>query len=373
MEEILRKNMLNFENNLSNYATKDKDAIHLKKYVKDIRPSYFRDIDKIIHSLSYTRYLDKTQVFSLVENDNISKRIVHVSLVSKLARTIGRALALNEDLIEAIALGHDLGHVPFGHVGEKILNDLSLKYDNTYFNHNVQSVRLLMNVENNGKGINLTLQTLDGILCHNGELVQDKYYPIKKTKEEFIKEYEKCYLDNKKISKLIPSTLEGCVVRICDIIGYIGRDIEDAVRMGVLDKNNIPEIITNILGANNKDIINTIIMDVIENSYDKPYIKMSDKVFESLNKLKQFNYEFIYSKANSKEQIEIYKSMFNNLFNTYLIHVKENKKDKDIFKLFLNDMNKDYKENTTNERKVIDYIAGMTDDFFMKQYEKYRI
>ncbi|MEI3499446.1 MAG: HD domain-containing protein [Bacilli bacterium] len=181
----LEENMYNHENNLSKFARLSKNAIRLKQEESDIRPAYFRDIDRIIYSLSYTRYIDKTQVFSLKENDHISKRIIHVQFVSKIAKTIGRALGLNEDLIEAIALGHDLGHVPFGHVGEKILNDISLKYDNTYFNHNAQSVRELMSLEKNGQGLNITIQVLDGILCHNGEFLSGKYIPKKKVYKPF--------------------------------------------------------------------------------------------------------------------------------------------------------------------------------------------
>lgn len=367
----LREQMLKNETFLKDYACFDKDAIYLNVIEEDMRPSYFRDIDKIIHSSSYTRYLDKTQVFSQVNNDNITKRIVHVSLVSKLARTIGRALSLNEDLIEAMALGHDLGHVPFGHPGERILNDISLKYDNTYFNHNVQSVRLLKDVENNGKGLNLTIQTLDGILCHNGELVLNKYMPIKKDLNSFLNDYEKCYVDKDMVKKLRPMTLEGCVVRICDVIAYIGRDIEDAIKLNIIKHEDIPELVKETLGVTNSSIINTILLDVIENSMDKNYIKMSDKVFEALICLMDFNYKNIYLKANSKEQIEIIKNMFNHLFEYYLKNIDD--KNNDINVIFLNNMDKKYLENTSDVRKVIDYIAGMTDDFFLKQYEKYRI
>ena len=371
MNSILKNEMLKNELYLKEYACKDRDAIHLKEYEEDIRPAYFRDIDRIIHSSAYTRYLDKTQVFSLVKNDNITKRIVHVSLVSKLARTIGRALSLNEDLIEAIALGHDLGHVPFGHTGERILNELSLKYDNTYFNHNVQSARLLMNLENDGNGLNLTLQTLDGILCHNGEFVLEKYRPKKKNIKTFLEEYEKCYTDKLQVSKLVPMTLEGCVVRISDVIAYIGRDIEDAIRLKLIKKEDIPSSITDVLGSDNKTIVNTILLDVINNSLNKDYIRMSDNIFKALVELKKFNYENIYNKANSKEQVEIYRNMFSYLFEFYLKNI--NDLSNDINVIFLNDMSDEYLKNTSGTRKVIDYIAGMTDEFFMKQYDKYKL
>ena len=371
MEVEIKDVMLKNELYLKEYATKNKDAIHLKEYHEDIRPAYFRDIDRIIHSTAYTRYLDKTQVFSLVNNDNITKRIVHVNLVAKLARTIVRALSLNEDLIEAIALGHDLGHVPFGHVGERILNDISLKYDNTYFNHNVQSVRLLMNLENNGKGLNLTLQTLDGVLCHNGEFVLNEYKPVKKDINLFLEQYNNCYIDQTQISKLVPMTLEGCVVRICDVIAYVGRDIEDAIRLNIIKLSDVPKSITDILGNDNKTIVNTILMDVINNSINKEYIKMSDKVFKALVELKEFNSKNIYNKANSKEQIEIYKNMFNYLFNFYLENI--NNKNNDINIIFLSEMSEEYLNNTNDVRKVIDYISGMTDEFFMNQYNKYKL
>ena len=367
------KNMKMRNRNLSKYASKDNDAIRLNPNKEDFRTAYFRDIDRILYSLSYTRYIDKTQVFSFEHNDMISKRMTHIQLVSKIARTIGRGLGLNEDLIEAASLGHDLGHVPFGHEGEKILNKLSLEYGEGYFNHNVQSVRILMDVENNGNGLNLTVQTLDGILCHNGELCLEKYVPTKKSKEDFLNQYNNCYTNKDTVKHLVPMTLEGCVVRICDIIGYIGRDIEDAVRLGILKKEDIPESITSVLGTDNKNIIDVILNDVIENSIDKPYIKMSEPIYKALYDLKEFNYENIYSKANTKEQIDIYNSMFSHLFNVYLEQLKNKDTSSDIYTIFLNSMNDEYKNNNSNERIVIDYIAGMTDDFFLKQYDKYRM
>ena len=163
--EIANKNFLRNETLLSDYACRDADAIRFEEDEEDLRPNYFHDIDRIIHSLSYTRYLDKTQVFSRSGNDHVSKRITHVQLVSKVARTIGRALALNEDLIEAIALGHDIGHTPLGHIGESLLNEISLRELGEYFAHNIQSVRHLMIVEKGGKGLNLCVQVYDGIMC----------------------------------------------------------------------------------------------------------------------------------------------------------------------------------------------------------------
>jgi len=357
--------------NLSEFATKDSEAIRLVEEKKeDLRPSFFRDIDRVLYSASYTRYIDKTQVFSFVNNDHISKRIIHVQFVSKIARTIGRALGLNTDLIEAAALGHDLGHVPFGHVGERILNEISIKNNEGYFNHNIESVRVLMELENNGYGKNITVQVLDAIMCHNGEFVLGKYTPVKKTKEEFLKEYNDSYIDSEVVKSLKPMTLEGCVVRISDVIGYIGKDIEDAITLGVIKESDVPENIKNTLGSTNTQIINTIVNDIIKNSINKPYIEMSKEIFESLIELKKFNYENIYAKANTKEEVEEFEVMFNTLFNKYLNDLKNNNTDSVIYTIYLKSMNQKYLENTTDARKVIDFIAGMTDDYFLSCYKK---
>ncbi len=363
----LRNIMLSHEEDFSPYASFDKDAIRLKPLESDIRPNYFRDIDRIIHSLSYTRYIDKTQVFTHAGDDNVSKRIIHVQLVSKIARTIARALKLNEDLAEAIALGHDIGHVPFGHPGEYILNDISLKYTGEYFAHNVESVRDLMVLEKGGEGINLSVQVLDGILCHNGEFALGKYDPTKKTKEDFLNDYYTSYKDPNYIKTLKPMTLEGCIVRISDLIGYLGRDIEDAIKLGVLDIKQVPTSITKVLGKTNSDIVNTIILDIIDNSFGKPYIKLSDKVFKAIVELKKFNYENIYYKANSKEDISHYETIFNSLFEYYLSHIDDS--NCSINKVYLSAMNESYKKETSPERKVIDYLAGMTDEYILKEYE----
>ena len=371
MYDEIKKNMLAKNEYLSDYATKDSEAYRFHEiHDNDFRAPFYRDADRIVYSLSYTRYMDKTQVFSFNDNDNISKRMTHVQMVSKIARTLGRGLRLNEDLIEAAALGHDIGHVPFGHAGERILNEISLEHGEGFFNHNVQSVRTLMYLENNGKGLNLTLQVLDAIMCHNGELELQEYRPIKKTKEEFLEEYKNTYLDKNQVTKLIPMTLEGCVVRVSDIIGYIGRDIEDAIRMGIITKDEIPEDISSVLGLTNKEIINTINVDLLTNSIGKDYLCMSDKVFNAIKKLKKFNYEYIYSKANSEERLNFYEVVFRTVFNHCLEDIKNNNKDGRIFKIFLDDMTEEYLNNTSDERKVIDYIAGMTDDYMVREYHR---
>ena len=369
MYEKIRENMGLKNNYLAPYACLDKEAYRFKSVIDDdFRTPFYRDSDRIVYSLSYTRYMDKTQVFSVNENDNISKRMTHVQMVSKIARTIGRALRLNEDLIEAAALGHDLGHVPYGHAGERNLNEISQEYGEGYFNHNIQSVRTLMTLENNGIGSNVSLQVLDAIMCHNGEFELQEYRPRTKTKEEFLAEYENTYNDADIVKTLVPMTLEGCVVRVCDIIAYIGRDIEDAVRMGVITEEEIPYEISSVLGVTNREIINTINVDLITNSLDKDYLCMSNDVFNAIKKLKAFNYEHIYSKSNSREMLDLYEDMFRKVFKQCLNDIKNNNRDGHIFTIFLNDMSDEYLNNTTDERKVIDYIAGMTDDFIVSEY-----
>lgn len=354
-----------------NLACKDSDAIYLSvEEERDFRTPFFRDIDRILYSLSFQRYMDKTQVFSFKDNDHLTKRMIHVLYVSKIARTIGRELGLNEDLIEAGALGHDLGHTPFGHVGEAILNEISVRAGCGYFNHNVHSVRLLMSIENHGMGKNITLQTMDAILCHNGELVMGKYEPRwNKTKEEFLSDYEKTYKDRRVSLELIPMTLEGCVVRISDLIAYLGRDIDDAIRMNLLKWSDVPNSITSVLGFSNREIVNTIINDVINNSKGKKYIKLSDDVYKAISDLKDFNYKNIYAKAYTVKEKCMLKTMLNTLYETYMSDLENNNQDSNIIKSYLNNMSLEYKKNS-NERIVIDYIAGMTDDYTLKEYNK---
>lgn len=373
MNETVFKNMNRFEDNLSKYACKNSEGYRLinEDTSKDPRPDFFRDIDRVIYSLAYMRYVDKTQVFAFNENDHITKRMMHVQMVSKIARTIGRALNLNEDLIEASALGHDLGHVPFGHEGEYILSRISLEHGEGYFNHNIQSVRDLMVLEDHGKGKNLTIQVLDAIMCHNGEFLLDEYKPRKKTKEQFLEEYNASYKDELVIKKLVPMTLEGCVVRVSDIIAYIGKDIEDAVRLGLITEADVPSDIVKILGIKNREIVNTITLDVIKNSVGKDYLRMSPEVFKAVLNLKKFNYEHIYAKAHDKEELELYETMIRTVFDKCLNDLENQNKDSEIYISYINEMNSSYVKNNTNARIVIDYIAGMTDDYLTYCYKKY--
>ena len=354
---------------LSPVATKSRDAIRLKEEESDFRTPFFRDVDRIINYSSYTRYSNKTQVFSFLGNDNIQTRIIHVNLVSKISRTIGRALLLNEDLIEAIALGHDIGHCPIGHVGEKILNKISLRELDEVFMHNIESVRNYMILENDGKGSNLTIQVLDGIMCHNGEKLLKRYTPRKKTKEEFLHDYYASYKMHKEKVDLTPMTLEGCVVKITDIISYVGRDLEDAIRLGFVNRDEIPDSITTVLGNSNRSIVNALVTDLINNSYGKEYLEFSEEVYNALNDLFVFNYKNIYNKANSQERLDYYDRVFNSLYDKYKEDLSNNNLDSSIYTYYLNKMSEEYNRTTSNERKIIDYISLMTDEFLIKEYE----
>ncbi len=370
MKQEIIDNLVKKESVLSNYATKSSEAIRLKENIDDFRPAFYRDIDKIINYSSYTRYSNKTQVFSFLGNDNVQTRIIHVSLVSKISRTIGRAMCLNEDLIEAIALAHDIGHSPIGHVGEKILNKISIRELNEVFMHNIQGVRNYMVLENDGEGSNLSIQVLDGIMCHNGEQLFKVYKPRKKTKEEFLEDYHNSYHMHEKRVDMTPMTLEGCIVKISDVISYVGRDIEDAIRLGFVNRDDLPSNITDVLGNSNKTIVHTLVTDLITNSYDKDYLAFSDDVFSALKDLFKFNYEHIYNIANTKERLNYYDKVFNSLYDHYKKDLINENKDSSIYKYHLNKMSEEYNKDTKLERKIIDYLAMMTDEFLIKEYEE---
>lgn len=336
------------------------------------RPAFVRDIEKIIHSPYYNRYTDKTQVFSFFRNDDISRRGYHVQLVARIARNIGNVLGLNESLIEAIALGHDIGHTPFGHAGERILNKIYNEKTGRYFNHNVHSVRVLDKIFSR----NISLQTLDGIICHNGEFVEQEYRPHNlKDFDEFDRMVEDCYTDKNNIKKLVPSTLEGCVVRICDMIAYIGKDRQDALQTNMFDT---PPVFSELsIGTTNAEMINNLSVNIIENSYGKDYIYLDNQYYEDIKKAKKENYEKIYfnEKIESKyDKViepmfwEIYEKLYNDLisgneesviFRHHMNFVRENEKyyDKDFTY-----------QNEEPAQIVADYIASMTDDYFIDLY-----
>ena len=354
---------------LSHLATLSSDG--LRRLQEDRLKSGYRqafslDVDRILHSLAYTRYIDKTQVFYLIKNDHITHRVLHVQLVSKIARTIGRFLGLNEDLIEAIALGHDIGHSPFGHDGERFLSELCRANNIGYFVHSVQGVQFLDRVERKGKGWNLCLQTLDGILCHDGEIHDQVLEPERNKSFEQHQNEMSCKKADPEI-KLIPMTSEGCVVRIADTISYIGRDIEDAIRLDMIKRSDLPEQSVKLLGNTNGTIVYNLVTDVIKNSFQKSYFAFSFEVSEALKILKKFNLEYIYLNPKIKRHSHVIKRLFEILFERYLKDIEKENRSSVIFTRFLKDMSEEYINDHSKEEVVRDFIAGMTDHYFLRQ------
>lgn len=359
------------------YRFDDADIVRRIETKKDEpsiwRPAFVRDTEKILHLPYYNRYTDKTQVFSFYSNDDITRRGLHVQLVSRIARNIGSVLGLNLDLIEAIALGHDIGHTPFGHAGEKYLSEIYCEHTGRYFNHNVHSVRVLDRIFSR----NLSLQTLDGILCHNGEMEMQKYKPHKdKTFEIFDSETKNCYLNKDGIKWLTPMTLEGCVVRICDMIAYLGKDRQDALTARIIPDTK--EFSVSAMGSENAEIINNLTVNIIENSYGKDYIALSPEMFTGLKMAKDENYRKIYLSKAVDAQYEVsVKPMIKELYEKLLDDLEKGNEKSFIFTHHIEDIQNrtayykgtDYLKEEKNQI-VVDYIASMTDNYFLKLYEK---
>lgn len=360
-----------------NFSANDESAIRRTPKTLDIcRPNFTRDVEAILHVPYYNRYNDKTQVFSFYKNDDISRRGLHVQLVSRIARTIGKVLNLNLDLIEAIALGHDIGHTPFGHAGERFLNEIYHEKTGRFFNHNVHSVRVLDKILCQ----NLSLQTLSGIISHNGEKEKIKLYPSKLNKfDEFDAIVEKCYTKEKYGDTLIANTLEGCLVRLCDIIAYVGKDRQDAEKARITTSK--VKYAKTSMGEKNAEIIKNFTIDIIENSYGKEYISMSEQAFKALKSLKSENYEKIYqSEKVDAEYNKIIKPMFVDLYGRLYDDLINKNENSPIFKHHIADVS-NYLKITNKEEKiedykkenphdiVVDYIASMTDDYFIDLHE----
>ncbi len=352
-EDILRR-----ENNIHDKATL-------------IRPAFSRDTEKIVNIPAYNRYSDKTQVFSFVENDDICRRSLHVQLVNRVSLGIGKLLGLNTDLIEAIALGHDLGHTPFGHAGEHFLSACYHEHTGRWFNHNVHSVRVLDKLYKR----NISLQVLDGVLCHNGEFEQQVLQTGNtKSFEELDALVEACMADENVIATLRPSTLEGCVVRVSDMIAYLGKDRADALDMGIIGSLDVFD--SCVIGTNNARIINNLTVDIISNSYGKDKIMMSEEVFEDLKTAKRQNYEKIYLKEGMVgETKNIVEEMFNEVYECLLQDLLSGNENSPVFlhhvkKLVAKSstITKDSYLTEEPNQIIVDYIASMTDSYFTELY-----
>lgn len=289
----------------------------------DVRTDYMRDRDRILHSKAFRRLKDKTQVFLSPQGDHYRTRLVHTLEVSQLSRTVAKALKLNEDLVEAIALAHDLGHTPFGHAGERALNRLSPDG----FRHYEQSVRVVERLENGGEGLNLTWEVRDGILNHQMELM--------------------------------PSTLEGRIVRLCDKIAYIHHDMDDAERAGIIDESMIPDHLHRILGSTHKDRLNTLIMDMIYQSDGKPDIMQSPEIQSAMLEIRQLMFRIVYTDSVAKaEEIKVTR-MLEQLFHYYMEHPGE----------MTGEFRRLLEEGEAKERVICDYISGMTDQYCIHCYK----
>lgn len=286
-----------------------------------IRTAFIRDRDRILHSKSFRRLKHKTQVFLSPQGDHYRTRLTHTLEVSQIARTISRALRLNEDLTEAIAMGHDLGHTPFGHSGEDVLNELLPGG----FEHNEQSLRVVEKLENEGEGLNLTFEVRDGILHHK--------------------------------KSGTPATLEGKVVSLADRIAYINHDIDDAIRAGILHEHDLPENAVRVLGDSHGKRINSMILDVVNQSFGKPTVQMSAPVFEQFDALRDFMFERVYKNSKAKSEEEKAKRVVYELFDYYRAHTN----------LLTGEYAK-YIDVDGEDRAVADYIAGMTDNYAISEY-----
>ena len=331
------------------------------------RPAFVRDVEKILHLPAYNRYTGKTQVFSFRSNDDLSRRGLHVQLVARIARDIGYALGLNCDLIEAIGLGHDLGHTPFGHAGERCLNSVFHERTGRWFHHNVHSVRVLDTLY----GRNITLQTLDGVLCHNGEYEQ-RVFELSGLRgfDEFDETLERCYTQGgHAIAHLRPMTLEGCVVRISDIIAYVGRDRQDAIEAGLLDGDAFAD---GLGGAYNSWILSHASADIIEHSYGKDRIEMSEELFAEIRRAKAENYAKIYRSSGIEgERAEVLGRAFELMYDRALADLKARDESSFIYRHHilrvseqLAHYGRTYEWERDLDQTVVDYIASMTDGYF---------
>ncbi|OUO89067.1 phosphohydrolase [Gordonibacter urolithinfaciens] len=331
------------------------------------RPAFARDIEKILNVPAYNRYADKTQVFSFVENDDICRRGLHVQLVSRIARGIGSLLGLNCELIEAIALGHDVGHTPFGHAGERYLSQCYHERTGRFFNHNVHSVRVLDRLYRR----NVSLQTLDGVLCHNGEFAQQVLRTGSTASfDELDCLVEACTADEDAIGRLRPSTLEGCVVRVADMIAYVGKDRYDAIELGVVDSLDAFE--SDYLGRDNARIINNLTVDIVNESYGTDRIALSEAAFDDLKRAKRQNYELIYTREGmAGNDGNVVGAMFEELYARLLDDLVRGDEGSPVFRHHVRSLAarsatitpEEYLAGEPNQI-VVDYLASMTDRYF---------
>ncbi|MBU4606263.1 MAG: HD domain-containing protein, partial [Proteobacteria bacterium] len=304
---------------------------------------------------------------SLVDNDQISHRVLHVQLVSKIARGLGRLLRLNEDLIEAIALAHDLGHPPFGHDGESYLSKKCVEHGIGPFMHNLESVHFLERLERGGRGLNLSLQVLDGVLTHDGEMHTVRLSP-RRDKDFAALDAQMAAKRADPSLEMIPMTLEGCLVRVADTIAYVGRDLEDAILLGLVSRDMVPGQVRRVLGESNGTIVYRLVEDLTANSLDQEHISFSAPVAQALGALKRFNLTHIYTNPAIKTEHPKIAAAFDLLFESYLQDLSRERFDSPVYRDFLDRLDQKYKNETSHPEMVRDFLAGMTDEFFLKRH-----
>lgn len=373
LQKIYKENIGHASDYYSSFACKNQSAFRLKEETEcHMRTAFAVDRDRILHSGAYRRYQGKTQVFSFTNmfDEETSNRSLHTTYVSQISRTIANMLRLNLELTEAIALGHDLGHSPFGHDGEVALSKCCVKYNIGYFHHNIQSLHIVDTISHQGKGLNLTFQVRDGIIAHDGEVHNSILCPNREKTESDIQNY---ILRRKKGEKInwMPATLEGCVVRISDTIAYIGQDIEDAIRLNILKREDLPADCARYLGNTNSQIIDTLVKSVILNSFGYDHIAFDEETSHYLYKLKNFNYERIYTDRNVKRSRKIINRSIEILFDQYLEDIESQDVESKIFTQFLNRKDEQYMASFSNPEKVRDFIATMTDRYFNEEVKNY--
>jgi len=354
-------------------AFRDENAWRMKpEQPDDMRTKFAVDRDRILYSGAYRRYHGKTQVFSFTNliDEEMTNRNLHIAYVSQISRTIGKYLGLNRELIEAIALGHDLGHPPFGHDGEKALSESCVRHGIGHFHHNIESLHIVDHISRKGRGLNLTFQVRDGIISHDGEVHNTLLKPEANKTEERIQEY----IDAKKAGKQfswMPGTLEACVVRITDTIAYIGQDIEDAIRYNLLKREDLPQEVVEKLGNTNSQIIETLIKSVIVNSHEQDWIAFDEETSHYLLELKKFNYKHIYTDDQVKTSNKIIYRTMGLMFDKYLDDIAKCNHDSKIFKHFLDFKAPAYKERFNPPEYVRDFIATMTDRYYNEEIKDY--
>jgi len=373
LNEIFQIIQKKYESALSDKATPCSAAYRMREEEPDnLRSCFAIDRDRILYSGAYRRYHGKTQVFSFTNlfDEEMTNRNLHIAYVSQISRTIGKYLGLNLELIEAIALGHDLGHCPFGHDGEMALSKCCVQHGIGHFHHNIESLHIVDHISNKGKGLNLTFQVRDGIISHDGEVHNTQLKPWSDKTEQDITDF----INSKKAGEKttwMPATLEGCVVRITDTIAYIGQDIEDAIRFNILKREDLPQDCVEYLGSRNSQIIDTLVKSVIVNSFDQEFIAFDEETSEYLLKLKKFNYAHIYTDENVKKSNQIIYRTMGILFDKFLDDLTQHYSESKIFTQFLNYKQSDYREKFSPAEQVRDFIATMTDRYYNEELKDY--